>query len=264
MVAAGGVQSPALLLRSGLTLPHLGCNLYLHPTTAVAGVYPEPIEPWTGPPQTIVSSQFARLNGNFGVRLETAPVHPGLLALAVPWRGAAAHRRRMQRCASAEHLHRVDVARPAQRAAEFASGRDGTTVIDYTPGASERALVARGAAEAVRVHLAAGAEEVFTLHTRGLSLRGGAAVSATEIDAFCARVLAEPVARNRSMLFSAHQMGTCRMGDDAQSAVCDERGAVFGVRGLYVADASAFPASSGVNPMITVMALAKCVAQGID
>jgi choline dehydrogenase-like flavoprotein len=47
------------------------------------------------------------------------------------------------------------------------------------------------------------------------------------------------------------------------NSVCDENGAVYGVKGLYVADASLFPASSGVNPMITVMALAKCVAGGI-
>ena len=69
---------------------------------------------------------------------------------------------------------------------------------------------------------------------------------------------------NAYMLFSAHQMGTCRMGRDPGAAVCDSRGAVFGVRGLYIADASAFPASSGVNPMITVMALAQCVGENIS
>jgi choline dehydrogenase-like flavoprotein len=73
-----------------------------------------------------------------------------------------------------------------------------------------------------------------------------------------------PLAANRSLLFSAHQMSTCRIGRDARTAVCDENGQVFGVRGLFVADASAFPASIGVNPMITVMALAKCVAEGIS
>ena len=66
-----------------------------------------------------------------------------------------------------------------------------------------------------------------------------------------------------NMVFSAHQMGTCRMGRERMNSVCDENGAVYGVKGLYVADASLFPASSGVNPMITVMALAKCVADGI-
>ncbi len=43
------------------------------------------------------------------------------------------------------------------------------------------------------------------------------------------------------------------MGRDRRTAVCDADGEVFGVRNLFVADASAFPASSGVNPMITMM-----------
>jgi hypothetical protein len=64
-------------------------------------------------------------------------------------------------------------------------------------------------------------------------------------------------------VFSAHQMGTCRMGRDARSAVCDERGEVFGAKGLYVADASLFPMSSGVNPMVTVMG-ARPVCRGGD
>ncbi|HEY6829234.1 MAG TPA: GMC family oxidoreductase, partial [Gemmatimonadaceae bacterium] len=80
---------------------------------------------------------------------------------------------------------------------------------------------------------------------------------------FARRILAAPVTANRCTVFSAHQMGTCRMGRERRVSVCDENGAVYGVKGLYVADASLFPASSGVNPMITVMALAKCVAGSI-
>jgi choline dehydrogenase-like flavoprotein len=76
--------------------------------------------------------------------------------------------------------------------------------------------------------------------------------------------LAARVDRNWSLVASAHQMGTCRMGSDARSAVRDERGEVFGVKNLHVADASVFPASSGVNPMITVLALAACIAEAID
>jgi choline dehydrogenase-like flavoprotein len=66
---------------------------------------------------------------------------------------------------------------------------------------------------------------------------------------------------NRSILFSAHQMGTAAMGSDPRRAVCGPDGQVFGARGLYITDASAFPASSGVNPMITVMALAHHTAR---
>jgi len=260
IVAAGGIQSPALLLRSGLTLPELGRNLYLHPTSAIAGVYAERVEPWTGPPQTIVSNHFTAISGNYGFRMETAPTHPGLLALALPWTGARAHRRLMQRCAHASAI--IALTRDAEGGRVRVRG-DGTSVITYRPTPAQQSLIARGIVAATRVHLAAGAEEVLTLHTNGPSLRQTKATTASDIDAFCDRLLRMPLADNRSLLFSAHQMGTCRIGRDARSAVCDDTGQVFGVRGLFVADASAFPASSGVNPMITVMALAKCVAEGI-
>ncbi|HEY8829141.1 MAG TPA: GMC family oxidoreductase, partial [Candidatus Limnocylindria bacterium] len=64
------------------------------------------------------------------------------------------------------------------------------------------------------------------------------------------------VAPNSVGMFSAHQMGTAGMGGERDS-VSDPDGAVRGVRGLHVADASAFPNASGVNPMLTVMALAR-------
>jgi choline dehydrogenase-like flavoprotein len=261
VVAAGGVQSPALLLRSGLTLPQLGRNLYLHPTSAVAGVYTDRVEPWIGPPQSIVSNHFAFISGNYGFRLETAPVHPGLLALTIPWTGARAHRRLMQRSAHASAI--IALTRDAI-GGQVRVRRDGTALITYRPSRAQQSLVAHGIVAAARVHVAAGADEVLTLHTSGPSFRQTKTTTPGDVDAFCERLLREPLADNRSILFSAHQMGTCRMGRDQRSAVCDENGQVFGVCGLYVADASAFPASSGVNPMITVMALAKCVAERIS
>ena len=261
VVAAGGIHSPALLLRSGISLRHLGRNLYLHPTTAVAGQYAERIEAWSGPPQSILSNHFARVDGHFGFRLEAAPTHPGLLALGLPWTSAPDHRREMQRCAHASII--IALTRDSV-GGRVRLRRDGTVKIDYVPGTAERSLIARGMTAAVRVHLAAGANEVRTLHTAGFAFKRNALTTDTEIDRFCEHVAGAPVGRNRSLLFSAHQMGTCRMGADPQSAVCDENGSVFGVTGLFVADASAFPSSSGVNPMISVMALAKCVAEGIS
>jgi choline dehydrogenase-like flavoprotein len=261
VVAAGGIESPALMLRSGVALPQLGRNLYLHPTTAIAGVYGERVESWSGPPQTIVSNHFAAIDGEYGFRLETAPAHPGLLAFALPWTSAAQHRRLMRR---APHVSAIIALTRDSVGGRVSVRGDGSAVIDYVPGRAEQGLIARGIAAAARVHLAAGSTEVHTLHTRALSIRQTAATTNADIDAFCERVLAARVARNWCLIASAHQMGTCRMGSDRQSAVCDERGEIFGVKDLYVADASAFPAASGVNPMITVMALATCVAEGIE
>lgn len=258
VVCAGSLGSPALLERAGISLSQLGRNLFLHPTTAVAGVYADPVEPWRGPPQTVMSAQFARLSGNFGFRLEAAPAHPGLLALAAPWPDPRSHRRLMQR---ASHVAATIALIRDASGGRVRTRSDGGVRIEYSLGEGERALIARGMESASRLHLAAGAEEVHTLHTRGASLRKGA--SQSEVDAFYRRIAGERVDRNWSTLFSAHQMGTCRMGRDPKTAVCDERGQVFGVSGLYVADASVFPASSGVNPMLTVMAIATCVAEGI-
>jgi len=259
VAAAGSIETPALLLRSGVRHPALGRNLYLHPTSAVAGVYPDTIRTWEGPPQTVMSDEHARLDGNYGFRLEVSPGHPGLLALALPWHGARAHRAHMQRAGR--------VAATIALTRDSSSGRvrvrrEGRAAIEYRPGPRELSHLKQGIVAAVRAHIAAGAEEVITLHSRQHTLDVRRATAAT-IDDLCRRITTSPLDRNWSTLFSAHQMGTCRMGSDAQNAVCDERGAVRGIAGLYVADASLFPASSGVNPMITIMALAKLVGEAI-
>ena len=62
---------------------------------------------------------------------------------------------------------------------------------------------------------------------------------------------------------SAHPQGTCRMGSGADTAVVDVEGHVRGYRGLYVADASLCPSATGVNPMLTTMALSEWVARKI-
>lgn len=257
-VCGGGIGTPVLLERSGVRGAHIGRNFFIHPTTAVAGVYEEPVRPWSGPPQTIMSAQFARVDDNFGFRLEAAPVHPGLLALAAPWSSARAHRRMMQR---ASHVSAMIALTRDAAGGRVRARRDGGVAISYRLGRLERTLLSRGVAEAARVHLAAGAAEVRTLHTRGATLTRDA--TRGETDAFYRWIASEPLGANWSTLFSAHQMGTCRMGRRASDSVCDEGGRVFGVSGLYVADASLFPASSGVNPMVTVMALATCVAETI-
>jgi choline dehydrogenase-like flavoprotein len=260
VAAAGAIHSPALLMRSGVKLPALGQNLFLHPTSAVSGVYEDRIEPWQGPPQTILCDQFADLDDGYGFRLETAPVHPGLLALATPWFGARDHRRRMQQAA---HVASFIVLVRDKTGGRVRLGKDGRPVIEYRPGAPEQAFLKRGIAEAVRVHLAAGATDVLTLHTREHTFRRSEELTDAQIDAFCQRLGKAALDRNWSALFSAHQMGTCRMGSDPRTAVCDENGEVFGVQGLFIADGSAFPLSSGVNPMLTIMALAHHTAQRV-
>lgn len=60
-----------------------------------------------------------------------------------------------------------------------------------------------------------------------------------------------------------HPMGTCRMGQSAETSVTKSDGSVWGHPDLYVVDASAFPSSLGINPALTVAANALRVAEGI-
>jgi choline dehydrogenase-like flavoprotein len=62
----------------------------------------------------------------------------------------------------------------------------------------------------------------------------------------------------------AHQMGSCRMSAKPRDGVVDPKGKVWGTENLFVADASIFPSASGVNPMITNMAIADYISRGIS
>ena len=260
VVAAGGsIETPALLLRSGLRNPAIGRNLYLHPVTVVIGLFDDAVKLWDGPPQTILCDEFARLDGMYGFVMETSPGHPGLASLALPWFNARAHRMRMSQVAHASS--NIVIVRD-RNTGRVSVDRDGRAVVDYRPGAAERSLLRRGLVEAARVQVAAGAVEIATTHQRDLGFTVRGASQRALSDAYD-RLASSDLAPNRSMIFSAHQMGTCRMGSDARTAVCDERGEVFGTPGLFIGDASAFPLSSGVNPMITAMAMAYATAHAM-
>jgi choline dehydrogenase-like flavoprotein len=62
----------------------------------------------------------------------------------------------------------------------------------------------------------------------------------------------------------AHQMGSNRMSVRPQDGVVDPKGKVWGTENLYVSDASIFPSASGVNPMVTNMAISDWISRGIS
>jgi choline dehydrogenase-like flavoprotein len=258
VLAAGALESPALLMRSGVESPHLGQHLYLHPTVAVTGMYSSPMEPWVGPPQTVVCDEFSNLAKGYGYRIEAAPAHPGLLAVGVPWSTARQHRREMQQVKFAAPF--IVLSRDSNTG-RVRITRDGEPYFDYRLGGAEKRLLQHGMVTAARMHFAGKADRIFTLHSAGLvwdRARDGGS-----IEKFCRRIEGASTAPNRLPLFSAHQLGMCRLGSERSRSVCDPDGAVNGLKGAYVADASLFPASSGVNPMITIMALARHVARGM-
>ena len=249
VLAGGALGTPALLLRSRLGGPTVGQGLHLHPVAPVVGLYDEPVRMWSGIPQAVVSDAFARLDGTYGFRLEIPSALIGVLSASLPWRSAADHRALIAR---ADHASTIIPIVRDRESGRVTVDRQGRAVVHYrVHGQTERHML-RSIVEAARVHLAAGAREVLTLHTDPLRLR-----PTEDLEAFGREVNRRGIRANRVGMFSAHQMSTAPMGARAGSSVADPDGRVWGVEGLVVADASAFPNASGVNPMLTVMALAR-------
>ena len=96
VVAAGSLESPALLARSEIGGPAVGQNLRLHPCTAVLGVYGSDQEAWWGPPQAGLCDEFADTGDGYGMLIETGQYAPGLVGSATPWTSGADHKERME------------------------------------------------------------------------------------------------------------------------------------------------------------------------
>ncbi len=88
VLAAGAINSPAVLLRSQAPDPHgrLGARTFLHPVVMSAGVMPQKVEGWQGAPQTIYTDHFLEtqaIDGPIGFKLEAPPLHPVIFASTV-------------------------------------------------------------------------------------------------------------------------------------------------------------------------------------
>jgi choline dehydrogenase-like flavoprotein len=251
VVAAGGsIETPALLLRSGLA-GQVGHNLRLHPATAVAGIFDETIGMWGGVGQARYSNELdGPWNGGYGPTLETGPAHAGAWATVLPWSDASTHRRIM-----ADYSRTSMVGFPSR---DLGSGRvkidkKGTPVVDYKVSVEDEKRIAGGVIAAGKVLEAAGARRIFTLHRQAIDYEpnGPAAHEAW------ARETRERGYRNGQLrMFSMHQMGSCRMGVDPGASAIDADNESHDVKDLYVMDASTFPTPSGVNPMISIYGIA--------
>ena len=250
VVAAGALRTPGILARSGIASAHLGRHLHLHPTTALSAEFDTPIDPWLGPMQSALCDRFSTSEDGFGATIESAPSHPGLMALALPWTGRDAHAAEM----SGARNRAVLISLTRDRG-EGRVGLDDRADVTYAIAPDDARRMATGLAGAARIAFAAGARSVATLHADPLRLTAAEATPAG-LDAFSSTLAQRAASRAPVALFSAHQMGTARMGATAADGVIDPDGRVYGVEGLLVADASAFPSASGVNPMLTIMALA--------
>ncbi|MEM6272381.1 MAG: GMC family oxidoreductase N-terminal domain-containing protein [Bacteroidota bacterium] len=258
VVAAGSVQTPALLLRSGLQHPHLGRNLFFHPTVAVSAFYGQPIEPWLGVMMSGVNKTGTRREGNFGYWIETPPLHTGMAGYALPWISPEQHKNDLLRV---RNMASFIVLTRDRHGGQVTVDKQGRARIDYRLHDFDRGNMLAGIRSAWAIHVAAGAQEVIFPHNRRKILSTDRPQA--ETSAFLNEMPNWGWKPNQFSLFTAHQMGTCAMGGDAARHPVDPSGAWRGLKGLYVADGSLMPTCAGINPMISIMGLAHWVARGL-
>ncbi len=255
VLSGGAINTPTLLLRSGIELAgKVGARTFLHPVAAVMGLYPTPIDGFSGAPQSVASHQFAdRGPGKVGFFMETAPVHPMLAATALGGFGQL-HEEFMARLpyASALIALAIDGFLPGDEGGRVSLRRDGRVRVDYPLRPPTWEALREGSKALARVHLAAGAEVAYSLHERPVEMRSEAEV---------ARLDRAPWEPGRLGLFTAHQMGGCTMGADEENTVTGPDHRLRAHENVFVVDGSVLPTSLGVNPQLTIFGLAHRAAR---
>ena len=257
VVAAGALESPAVLLRSGIGGPATGEYLYLHPSSATLGDYGEDMQAWWGAPQSGLINEFADTGDGYGFLIEGVQYTTGLGASALPWTGGAQHKAAL-----------ADFRDGAVFVGLIRDHGHGRVTIDEHGSAVpwyemtdpvDLRNIAHAVEVQVRAHVAAGARRVRVL-AQGSPGMAGRATTSTPSSRACGGSRPAP---GGLRMFAAHQMGTCRMGRDPQTSVARPSGELHDTPGVWIGDASAFPTPSGTNPMITIMALASRTAENI-
>ena len=257
VVAAGALETPGVLLRSGIGGPAVGHHLRLHPVCSLVGIYDEDQRAWWGPPHARIVDEFAPMDGGYGFLIEGLQYGPGYTAGSLPWQSGRDHKVFMSGFSRAAGI--IGLVRDSG-GGRVTLDEDGNSFVEY-PFDEPRDVAHMHAAVAAmaKLHEAAGARGIMdlTIGKRHLWRRG------QDLDRFVSRGRSVPFHLPYRVLGSAHQMGSARMGSDPATSVADPEGSLHDTPGVWIGDSSAFPTPTGANPMITVMALARRTATAI-
>lgn len=269
IVSAGTMQSPLLLLRSGLTNPHIGRNLHVHPVSMLGAIHKQEINPWDGAILTSVVGEYENLDGHgHGAKLEVTNMIPSSWLIWLDWTGGLSYKLSAARM---KHMAGfISIARDRDTGRVYPDPVDGRVRFSYTPSKFDKKHIMQGLLALARIQYVEGAEEIFTnipgvpAFKRDTSLpTTGDGINDASFQSWLSALETKGFPSPESVFVSAHQMGTCRMSSAEKGGVVDPTGKVWGTEGLYVADASVFPSASGVNPMVTNMAISDWISRGV-
>ncbi|MFD8008514.1 GMC family oxidoreductase [Streptomyces mirabilis] len=242
VVAAGALQTPPLLRRSGLGgHPRLGRNLSVHPAISVAGRFGRPVTGWKGVLQSVGVEHLR----DDGILIEATAAPAGMSSFVLPGIGREL-RRELEGTDQLATLGAMIADRPSGRVL----GRD-RTLLRYglTPRDAGRLLRAQRAMG--RLLFAAGAEEVLTGVPQVPRARTPAQLEA----------LLDTVTARHLHVSAFHPTGTAAAGADPERSPADPDGRLRGVDGVLISDGSVLPSCPEVNPQLSIMAAALAITE---
>lgn len=245
VLSAGSIGTPLMLLRQGLAnrSGEVGRNLTVHPAASAWAEYDARIAGWEGIPQGYGVDEFTRE----GIRFEGAFVPLDVAAATFHAVGPT----------WTNFVDRFDrMACFGFMIAETSRGRvarapGGEALLTYRVNDVDRRKILRGHGLLARLYLAGGARAVYT------SIRGVAPLRDLDAVARFEREAPSSVAAHQIDLAAFHPLGTCRMGRDPSRSVVGASHEAHDVPGLFVVDGSCVSGPLGVNPQMTIMALAE-------
>ncbi len=242
VVAAGAIPTPPLLRRSGLGRhPRLGRNLSIHPATGITAGFEQEVVPWSGVMQSV---GIEELHESEGVLIEATGSPPGMGAISAP--GYGTHLLgRLNRAPNRAMIGAMIADEPSGRV--FGSR---APLVSYRLAKADERRLAVAIEAMARVMLAAGAKDV--------ELGGGAPAVGSEAELEAAM---QRLDVRRLRLAGFHPSGTAAAGSDSARHPVDPQGRLRGVEGVWVADGSILPSCPGVNPQISIMAIAAGVGE---
>ncbi|KAM3443167.1 hypothetical protein NHJ13734_002053 [Beauveria thailandica] len=277
LLSAGSLWSPTLLQKSGVKNPQVGRNLYLHPAAFLVGHFNELEPQWEGGIITAYNGEFQNLDKKgHGVKLETMAMLPYVLFAIQPFEDGFDSKLCVARM---KQLHTViSITRDRDPGRIIADPVTGVPVIDYdvSPFDAEHSL--DGVEAIAKLMYVMGATALYPTIPNArpfIVARDGDAVAQKNYQDGTDPEFTDPtfakwlkhlreVARKAGgeiSYLSAHQMGSCRMSAKESGGVVDPKGKVWGCENLYVADGSVFPSASGVNPMVTILAISDYISR---
>ncbi|KAL8171413.1 hypothetical protein V2J09_023217 [Rumex salicifolius] len=263
--ACGALFTPPLLISSGLRNKHIGKNLHLHPTMMLWGYFPdEPGSEFEGKIHQggLITSAHelkrSEEDDSTIALVETPALGPSSFAAIVTWESGLDAKQMLIKYSRTSHL--FCMVRDQGSGQVTKEGR-----VSYRMSSQDKENMTAGMRRALRILVAAGAEEVGTYRSDGQRLKCKG-VKEGELEEFLGTVEAvngpyyDPV---WGVYCTAHQIGSCKMGRTERDGAVDERGESWEAEGLFVCDGSVMPSAVGVNPMVTIQATAYCIANNL-